>query len=141
MFLDLPVPLFRLVGRRDGNQFRPVASELVVHSGGEVMTDWHVGQKIVCVRPPKPEPSVRTVPVRGGIYTIRKIDFDGGMTCFLLEEVVNPEAVLTDTDGGKEFGEPLFCASRFRPVVLSESDISIFTEILDRVNKREKVDA
>ena len=108
------------------------------------MADWYVGQKVVCVHHfvMQREGDDVTYPVVGCIYTIRGIRDDNFETIgFLLEEIVNEERLGAHGDGSLHVEEPIFVEIRFRPVVNQSTDISVFTSILDKVNKREVVDA
>lgn len=90
------------------------------------MTDWHVGQRVVCVRwdweeGPFGEPV--TMPVVGQIYTVRDIEVYPPLPdcAFRFEEIVNPPI---------SFGsrlEPNFDSEFFRPLDESEAD-DIMTE-------------
>lgn len=91
------------------------------------MTDWYVGQKVVCI---KAEPWVEVKHGRGyagpfpqlnAVYTITRIYPYQDEVFFLLGEL-----------GFAGFG-----SGRFRPVVESKTDISIFTRLLDRANAGE----
>lgn len=105
------------------------------------MADWRVGQKVVCIvgdeywRARSWLERLKYLkspanPVKGRVYTISAIEL---------------ETDDDDFDVGLYLGEVsetwFHDAKAFPPVVLSESDISIsiFTEILDRVNKRGKI--
>lgn len=77
---------------------------------------FYVGQKVVCVRGghiPGRGYHTESVPVRGGVYTVRGLDterLDGHLGLYL-EEIRNPE--LDYADG---FGEASFMEVRFRPL-------------------------
>lgn len=104
------------------------------------MSDWHVGQKVVCiidhwnVGPFDENPKMPTV---GQVYTIRDITpvFSDGLCAFRFEEIINKPIRYGNLD------EPMFHQKGFRPVVSQHADISVFTSILDRVNSREVADA
>lgn len=103
------------------------------------MADWYVGQKVVCVDGEVgffPGPPV-TDPIIGSVYTIREIvDVYSDGLGFRLEEIINPTFEYADGQTEATFDE-----TWFRPIVSQDADISVFTFILDRVNKREAVDA
>ena len=125
---------------------RPHASRLNSIQWDAGMTDWHVGQKIVCIdaevtpqRRRLANPWLR----KNSIYTIREIipsemaaahgifiDFDFG---FLLEEIVTqcyPCGL-----------QRAFHPRRFRPIVEDRTQFSLLQSIADRVGKRVKVRA
>ena len=89
---------------------------------------FYVGQKVVCILPCAGWCDEMLQPEVGAIYTVRATAPcpRSGRPHLLLREIVN---VILDTelDG---VGEPYYAAHFFRPV----TNISIFTEILDRVN-------
>lgn len=94
---------------------------------------WRVGQKVIRVNDKFKRRVIN--PQLGVVYTIREIyDFDG--VGFVLAEIRNAPRLTT-----VGIAEPGFFAWRFRPVVEPEADISVFTSILDRINKREAVEA
>lgn len=92
--------------------------------------DWHVGMKVVCVDDEdhgrySPWPSVGGLDglTVGAVYTIRKIgEYRGLLGIWLCEIARNPWA-------GKE--EPPFSVRRFRPIQTRQTDISIFTQMLN----------
>lgn len=74
---------------------------------------------------------VKSFPQKGGIYTVRGIvEYPDDISGLYLVEIRNPP----DEEGC----EWQFFASRFRPVVERKTDITVFTEILDRVNKQSR---
>ncbi|MQB37627.1 hypothetical protein DXT97_12575 [Agrobacterium tumefaciens] len=92
-----------------------------------------VGQKVVCVQNWFAEQHLTasvlgiTLPVEGGVYTIRSIDVLSTDDVHVrLDEIHNPEL------GYSDFGfiEQAFCQTCFRPVVQRKTDISIFTDML-----------
>lgn len=101
---------------------------------------FHVGQRIECIDPK----AIYFFP-RGGelkrsaIYTVR----DVGITVAGGPGVRLYEAILTSGPGqigiitGKPCVDAFYRASRFRPVVERQTDISIFTDML--IPHREKV--
>lgn len=101
---------------------------------------FYVGQKVVCVYsfPHEGHPDdVDGYPIRGNIYTVRgTITWPEpiGLGLYLFEIVRRP--LLTEAG---YCHERTFAAAAFRPVEERKTDISIFTEILDGINKRETV--
>lgn len=107
------------------------------------MTDWHVGQKVVCVNDTWNVARLiglgESKPVAGRVYTIRKILVVSDGVGFLLDEIVNVPRLYTE--GIFEHG---FFAFRFRPVTTKSTDISIFRRLVEpsELEKfREKVEA
>lgn len=103
------------------------------------MSDWHVGQRVVCVDAHKPKVNII---ISGSLreraaYTVRSVFVHEGVVALRLEEICCVLWRAISPYGDDQ--ECAFEAARFRPVV--ESDISVFTAILDRVNKREVADA
>ena len=99
--------------------------------------DWHVGQRVVCVDD-TPLTLLRIVSgtlKKRDVYTIRDI----------IESVGNHPSevglILEEIEVIGPWRKCGFRPRRFRPVVRFKNDISVFTSILDRVNKREVVDA
>jgi len=109
--------------------------------------NFHVGQKVVLVDDKWPrrtyDAQIRR-PEKGGIYTIRGIRISlvaergGERPCLLLNEIVNPEVIVTSPQG-RGFGEPAFDFSRFRPVLTRQTNISVFKAML--TPSKEQVDA
>jgi hypothetical protein len=103
---------------------------------------FRVGQKVVCVREPCPGHERRfaypdeQIPKFGSVYTIRDALMIQGESCpqYRLQEIVNP--VYRYSQGAMECTYP---HAAFRPVIERKTDISCFTQILDKVNKRETV--
>lgn len=91
---------------------------------------FRVGQEVVCVAPPIVEPYYpnEVGPLVGHIYTIRAFHPDGD--AIVVDEIINPYNIYFDEVGGKEFQEPYWLLKRFRPVVKTETNISIFTSML-----------
>lgn len=91
---------------------------------------FHVGQLVVCV-----DDEINavdfpvTLPVRGVVYTIRRVKNHCGDLAVLVHEIVSPAPVV---------GEYGYLASRFRPVV--DSHLDVFREMLVRP-PTERVDA
>lgn len=96
---------------------------------------FRVGQKVVCVG----TDGTRhvdwsawvskwkiTLPVRGGIYTVRETRMGPHRQHIRLVEIVNPTAEFCDAPRQ----EPWFWAIAFRPIVERRTDISCFTEML-----------
>jgi hypothetical protein len=98
-----------------------------------MMCNFTVGQKVVCVD--EVRSSLRelaswfgiTVPVKGGVYTIRKTGLYNGDPAVWLCEIVNPAVRYLN---GEVMEQP-FKAARFRPLVKRKTDISIFTAMLN----------
>ncbi len=103
---------------------------------------FQVGQKVRCTargdwsktRTRWPE-YAKSVPVRGGIYTVREITSRWDGTGILLVEIVNPKVpeydleicwALYANDGHPEF------------LPITETDISVFKEILNKIPMKEK---
>ena len=104
------------------------------------MTDWHVGQKVVCVRwdwDHGPFEASPIMPVVGQTYTIRDIDTDPALPrcSFRFDEIINKPITFGT------FLEPNFHCDFFRQIVETSADISAFESILNRVGKRVKVRA
>src|SRR5687768_6242945 len=106
---------------------------------------FHVGQKVVCVvadphafkRRSEIVLAVETWPTEGQIYTIREIRHNNpsGRPGFILHEIKNP---LLDYVDGR--GELAFRAERFRPLVSTDTGMSILRELLANPNKKIKDD-
>lgn len=99
------------------------------------MIDWHVGQKVVCVcaGPGRFWAVTSGELIEGTVYTVRAVVLWDGHVGLRLDEIVCRLCF----DGE----ECAFHSRRFRPAVSPQADISILTSILDRINKREVVDA
>lgn len=97
---------------------------------------FRVGQKVVCVEDDFAERNklcrIPThYPKTGQVYTIRSFVSARGRVFVRLIEIINqPEKLLGNV-------EPAFWVERFRPVVETKTDISIFTSML----KPSRVDA
>lgn len=98
--------------------------------------DWFAGMKVVCVDTDWTHPELAAylvsrgavLPVTGKIYTIREIGpHMDGTICVRVREILNP---VIPYPGFKD-GEPSFEARRFRPVQPRQTDISIFTQMLN----------
>ena len=94
----------------------------------------HVGQPVICVQQEwwSPNPSVienNLRPVCGRRYHIRAVFRCSLGIGVLLSEVVNQSP------------EVKFDERAFRPLADDELDISAFTDALNKINKREVVDA
>jgi hypothetical protein len=101
------------------------------------MTDWFVGQKIVCVDTSDfNRPGVKN-PVKLSIYTIREIYDDPDGVGFLLMEIINSPRRVTSS-GVLSIAEPGFFAWRFRP--LKTKAIEIFRKIARDVTEGAKSD-
>jgi len=101
------------------------------------MSDWYVGQKVVCVDDglhewsQHPEAQGCVVPLKGSVYTIRDIRIvvsscQGEIIALWVEEIRNPEMRFYDVH---QQLEPGWHAEYFRPLVDVETDISIFKKI------------
>jgi hypothetical protein len=101
------------------------------------MADWHrIEQRVVCIESFAGSNTLdEALPEVGRVYTIRGIRIETN-TFFLLEEIRNPVHLYLE---GKR--EVAFDSIAFRPVVEFKNDISELQAVLDRVNKREPVDA
>lgn len=100
------------------------------------MCNFHVGQKVVCVRHPEDleyNCGCSNVPQFKQIYTIRGLETDpsNGEVYLLLEEIVNPPRLYPDG-----YGEECFHHSGFRPVIERKTDISVFTALLNTSKER-----
>jgi len=98
------------------------------------MTNFHVGQKVVCVDVSRRQGASQCYLVKGNIYTISFIgELRDGETAVCVEEDPNPPVI-------PGFGDWL--ASRFRPLVSksTETGMAVLREILDRetVKPRQK---
>jgi hypothetical protein len=99
------------------------------------MSNFRVGQKVVCVRSfSGNEDYGFALPKKGEIYTVRNKEFSGDVPGLRFVELKNP--VVRHVCG--HICEPCFAATGFRPLVTQKTDISIFTDILDRANGRER---
>lgn len=103
---------------------------------------FRVGQKVVCVSAGTNGHPMDIRPRVGCVYTIRGIEFDRPAPIhpvgLWLEEIKNP---LRSYAGYSEFSETSFSALRFRPVIERKTDISVFTEILRKVSRKQGADA
>ena len=107
------------------------------------MSDWYVGQKVVCVNDDFSRCHKKTLitfifPKKGAVYTVREVvarDYRIGLR---LNEIINQEGYFVRVC---RLCELAFIAVRFRPVVEINADISVFNSILDEVNKHEVIDA
>jgi hypothetical protein len=99
---------------------------------------FHIGQRVVCIHDVSCSPAHEfpNVPIKGSIYTVRGfVSPDVGYERtpgMLLEEVVNP---LWEYKEG--VFEPSFHPYRFRPLFQHNTDISVFTRMLDNVRTEE----
>ena len=95
------------------------------------MTSWaRPGVKVVCVVRGE-ETSDVNYPIVGEVYTIRQVEpHPLGGVGILFEEVSNH--VMTFDSGRR--GEPLFMASRFRPLVTKtqNQDVALFRHLLTK---------
>lgn len=95
------------------------------------MTDWHVGQKVVCINDTWAHPSyvhVQNRPVVNGIYVVRAVLIAHRVPHLRLREVRNPKMNWTEIG----FAEIAFAANRFRPVVepKRKTSIEVFKKLL-----------
>lgn len=103
--------------------------------------NFRVGQKVVLVRDFTPDQRSNApgdgiiLPEMGVVYTIREIGLFEGEPMVWLDEVVNTQRFYLDIFEVMEQG---FDATRFRPVVEHETDISIFKALL--TPSKEKVE-
>lgn len=100
---------------------------------------FHVGQRVICVRAVYPALAehysyIKNWPVKDTIYTIRAIEADGDLVGVRLHEIVNPPTLTT-----QGVCEPGFTGEWFRPLTERKTDISVFTEILDRENDKRRI--
>lgn len=97
---------------------------------------WRIGQKVVSlVDFPNTLALGFSAPVKNGVYTIRTVDWDGSLTGLRFEEVVNTPCLCRNAQGTLTC-EINFLDVKFRPLVESEANISVFTKILDEVNSK-----
>lgn len=92
------------------------------------MTDFHIGQLVVCVDDKPREPKMAHLiawPVKGLVYTIRGFKETADGLGLYIEEIVNREQKLRDGT----FGEPGYYLDRFRPV--RKTSIEAFTAMLN----------
>jgi hypothetical protein len=87
--------------------------------------NFYVGQKVVCVNDAGLAGASYSHPMRGNIYTISAIGlFDGAPHVDVVEFVLYPVPLA-------------WKAYRFRPAIQRKTDITIFTEILDKSRSKE----
>lgn len=103
------------------------------------MTDFYVGQKVVCIQAPVDVEDGITKPIEGNVYSIRSIVVhdDSGIG-FRLHEIKNPRRVYWEWNRHL-FMECTFCASRFRPLVTT--NIDVFLKMLEPTKSSEGVGA
>lgn len=89
------------------------------------MSEFFVGQKVVCILDCGPVDIGETCPSVGGIYTIRDIDAEEpeGLY-FTFVEIINPDH---ETEEGA--GEAIFFEMAFRPLEEKTDSIELFREI------------
>lgn len=94
-----------------------------------------VGQRVVCVHAGDTnilgEPEI----IEGKIYTVAAVLIDDDEPCVKLAEPTIP------LSGGYRARDVPFLAWRFRALAERQTDISVFTEILRKVNEGAPVDA
>lgn len=94
---------------------------------------WYVGQKVVCTNgtPSSNRLALKeNFPIAGKVYTIRDIKSglaEDNQLSFLLEEITNRARPYID--GTYELH---FLEKRFKPLEENKTDISIFTEMLNK---------
>ena len=98
---------------------------------------FEIGQKVVCIR--GSQDNNITVLIWGGyhvhegeVYTIRGFaanPIDMTSPGVYLEEIINPSGLLGD--------EVAYRMDRFRPIVEKKTDISVFTEMLNKAGVTE----
>lgn len=95
---------------------------------------FHVGQKVECVDDASLNSLDEQEIVKGSIYIVRWVGMASGRT---------REFYGLKLQGVTRQDDQAFLAERFSPIVEKKTDISIFTEILDRENAkpRDKVRA
>jgi hypothetical protein len=92
--------------------------------------NFHVGQKVVCIKRDAWEGDRlggESFPVFNRIYTVRSIDAWNDDRYLTFDEIVNPRH---DYRGAGTLAEATFRSDRFRPVVERKTDISILEAIL-----------
>ena len=99
---------------------------------------FYVGQKVVCV---DDRPNAECLPWQRGekiqhghVYTILRLHSHCGDFVCWLEEVRRSDTAIREW--GPDVG---YRIERFRPLIERKTDISIFTEILDKANSRPRV--
>ena len=99
--------------------------------------DWHVGMEVVCVEEPEDNGWHHNHPTQGKIYTLREIGIGlTGEVLVKLKEVVNkPRAY--PSPWGALYGEVSFYARCFKPLQKRQTDISIFTALLNPAGVKE----
>lgn len=94
-----------------------------------------IGQKVTQTKPFKWRSNLGEVlPEFGVVYTIRAIKTSGSQAFLLFYEIKNAAHSYADFAGEMDFA-----ARWFRPVVDRPTDITIFTEILDKTKIPEMV--
>lgn len=97
------------------------------------MSNFHVGQRVVCIRDWDPEIKLAavgdgiTLPELHAVYTVRGMAEVAGHPVVYLGEVVNPVVHFACGVIAEAGWDP----SRFRPVVERKTDISIFKAMLE----------
>lgn len=95
---------------------------------------FRVGQKVVCVDASGWRRGIFIYPEQGEKYTVRDVEPNAhGVLCIRVEEISQPAALSADMS---MYCEPLFRASRFRPLIEKKTDISIFTAMLNPSKRR-----
>lgn len=97
------------------------------------MTNFYVGQKVVCVSLPDIEgrnAELEIWPRIGEVYHLRAFDWQGDDLFVYLREIVNPVVIYAD-----DVGECSFWIIHFRPV----SEIDQFRKLVADIPKRKFV--
>jgi len=104
---------------------------------------FHEGQKVICVEDDFIIPGWAlglniNFPVKGQIYTIKAIyvypHHDETYYGFVLHEIVNKWFPFLSVSNG----QPTFSSECFRPLEEQKTDISVFTQILDKLSLTKK---
>lgn len=104
--------------------------------------EFHVGQRVVCVKSRPCRWGCNDVPEVGRTYTIRSIapaTLDVGRLNIRVEEIVNKPRTYTLIDGQVRRFEIAFPADDFRPLRERKTSIECFRALLNPTEK--KVDA
>jgi hypothetical protein len=93
---------------------------------------FQVGQKVVCINGEydfAAKVCVPNLPAKGRIYTVRDLTTEGSGPGIRLYELVNPSILHSNYP---QPVEPAFHPDRFRPVIERKTDITVFTEMLNK---------
>jgi hypothetical protein len=91
------------------------------------MSNFHVGQKVVCIKDGWVTHAHVASPRKGEIYTVRDKLFDGECPSLRFFEIVNSPVSYINMPAPVE---PAFCADCFRPVVERKTSIEMFRKLL-----------